>query len=433
MSISSSLNAGVSGLNVNSSKLATISDNIANSGTYGYKRADADFSSLVLTQRQGAYSAGGVRVSSFREVDSQGTLVSTSNATDLSVGGRGMIPVTSAAAVGGGDGSLPLMMVSTGSFQPDAEGYLTTSSGLVLLGWPGDTDGNIPTQPRDSSAGLEPVIVNRNQFAASPTTEMTFGANLPAEATGAGAAGTDLEISVEYFDNVGASQTLVATFTPVVPATGQSNTWSLEVTDQASGGTVVGTYDIVFDSSTANGGAILSVTPTGTGTYDPATGALTVAAVRGDIDITIGEPGSAAVLTQLSAEFAPTAVTKNGAPVGNLTGVEVDENGMVMAAYDTGFTRVIYQVPLVDVPNLNGLTALDNQAFAVSAESGPLYLWDAGEGPVGATIGYSREESTTDIAGELTQLIQTQRAYSSNARVIQTVDEMLQETTNIIR
>ena len=62
-----------------------------------------------------------------------------------------------------------------------------------------------------------------------------------------------------------------------------------------------------------------------------------------------------------------------------------------------------------------------------------LFLWDAGDGPWGEVIGYSREESATDVAAELTQLIQTQRAYSSNAKVIQTVDEMLQETTNIKR
>ena len=60
-------------------------------------------------------------------------------------------------------------------------------------------------------------------------------------------------------------------------------------------------------------------------------------------------------------------------------------------------------------------------------------LVDAGTGPVGATEGFSRETSTTDIAHELTQLIQTQRAYSSNAKIIQTVDEMLQETTNLKR
>jgi len=61
------------------------------------------------------------------------------------------------------------------------------------------------------------------------------------------------------------------------------------------------------------------------------------------------------------------------------------------------------------------------------------FLWDAGQGPTGDVVGYAREESATDVAGELTAMIQTQRAYSSNAKVIQTVDEMLQETTNIKR
>jgi flagellar hook protein FlgE len=62
MTISSSLNASVAGLNVNASRLATISDNIANSSTFGYKRAVADFHSLVIHQGAGSYSAGGVRV-----------------------------------------------------------------------------------------------------------------------------------------------------------------------------------------------------------------------------------------------------------------------------------------------------------------------------------------------------------------------------------
>ncbi len=107
--------------------------------------------------------------------------------------------------------------------------------------------------------------------------------------------------------------------------------------------------------------------------------------------------------------------------MGNLTSVEVDPNGYVHAVYDVGFTRTIYQIPLVDVPNPNGLIALSNQTYQVSPDSGSLFLWDAGDGPVGAVSGYSREESATDVATELTQLIQTQRAYSSNAKVIQTV------------
>ena len=149
--------------------------------------------------------------------------------------------------------------------------------------------------------------------------------------------------------------------------------------------------------------------------------------------MTIGRTGDPNGLTQLSDTFAPTSITKDGSPVGNLTAVEVDENGYIMATYDTGFIRRIYQIPLVDVPNVNGLTSLNNQTFQVSPISGSFFLWNAGDGPTGSVVGYAREGSTTDVAAELTALITTQRAYSSNAKVIQTVDEMLQETTNIKR
>lgn len=432
MSISSSLNAGVSGLAANASRLATISDNIANASTYGYKRSDIDFSSVVISQREGAYSAGGVQVDSFRHVDQRGSLVSTQNPTDLAIGGRGMLPVTTISDVDTPDGNYPLLLSSTGSFRTNAEGYLVSESGLVLLGWPADNDGNIPVQPRDSASGLEPVQVSRNQFSAAPTTQIVYGANLPATATQAGSAGTPLQISTEYFDNVGASQTLVSTFTPQVPAAGQSNTWDLVITDEAQGGAVVGQFQIVFDDTSGNGGEILSVTDV-LGTYDGTTGLAEITISSGNINLEFGALGSSSVLTQLSAEFAPSGVTRDGAATGTLTGVSVDEDGYVIATYDSGFTRVVYQVPIADVPNLNGLNAEDSQTFSISRASGPLYLWNAGDGPTGEMLSFAREESTADIAAELTQLIETQRAYSSNAKVIQTVDEMLQETTNIIR
>ena len=96
MTISSALAAGVAGLNANATRLATISDNIANSGTYGYKRAATEFESMVITQQSGSgmYSAGGVRATATRMIDERGALVSTANALDLAVSGRGMIPVT---------------------------------------------------------------------------------------------------------------------------------------------------------------------------------------------------------------------------------------------------------------------------------------------------------------------------------------------------
>lgn len=435
MSISSSLNAGVAGLAANATRLATISDNIANSGTYGYKRATTEFESMVINQARGAgvYSAGGVRASTTRLIEERGTLVSTSNSLDLAVSGRGMLPVIPSVTLDNQMGEQPLMMTTTGAFRTDSNGTLMTESGLVLLGWPANADGSIPVMPRDTVTGLEPVIVNANQTAGDPTTEMNLGVNLPAVGTEAGATGDALPLSVEYFGNLGTSETLDITFTPTVPASGASNEWTMIIKDSAQGGATIGEYVLTFDDTRGNGGTLASVSVTSGGAYDAATGSLALTVEGGPLTMTIGKIGYTNGLTQLSDSFAPTHITKDGSPVGNLTGVEVDENGYIKATYDTGFIRTVYQIPLVDVPNQNGLLSLDNQTFQVSPTSGSFFLWDAGDGPTGSIEGYAREGSTVDVAQELTNLIQTQRAYSSNAKVIQTVDEMLQETTNIKR
>jgi len=169
------------------------------------------------------------------------------------------------------------------------------------------------------------------------------------------------------------------------------------------------------------------------GAYDPMAGTFIVDVAGGPIEIEIGKYGDSDGLTQFSDTFAPVSLQKDGSPVGNMSSVEVDENGNVYAFFDTGISRRIFQVPLIDLPNPNGLVAQDKQTYLPSPESGTYFLWDAGDGPTGDIVSYALEESATDVAEELTSMIQTQRAYSSNAKVIQTVDEMLQETTNIIR
>ncbi len=437
MTISSSLNAGVAGLAANASRLATIADNIANSATYGYKRTEADFSSLVIESGEGTYSAGGVRVQTQRLIDQPGALATTNNATDLAVRGRGFLPVTTESSLLSTTGDFPLYLATTGSFRTDEDGFLRTTSGVTLMGWPADPDGTIPTFPRDTGDGLEPVQINVNQFTSEPTTRIALGVNLPATETEFGASGDPLELSVEYFDNLGTSQSINIQFSPTIPAAaGASNEWTMVLTDSASGGTVVGEYIVTFDATRGSGGTIASVTqgaPAIGNPYDNATGDFSVTVAGGPITINIGAIGTGQGLTQLSDNFAPTSISKDGSPVGNLISVEVDANGFVRANFDIGITRTIYQIPLIDLPNPNGLIAEDNQIYRTSNESGTFFLWDAADGPTGDIVGYALEESATDVAGELTQLIQTQRAYSSNAKVIQTVDEMLQETTNIKR
>lgn len=433
MTISSSLNASVAGLSANASRLATISDNIANSSTFGYKRAVTDFHSMVIDSGRGTYSAGGVRTTTQRLIDERGPLLSTSNATDLAVRGRGFLPVTREVEVNLGASDSTLLLTTTGSFRPDENGYLRTSSGLILMGWPADSDGTVPTFPRDTRVGLEPIRLNTNQFIGEPTTAMNLAMNLPATDTEAGADGDPRSLSIEYFDNLGKSQRLSVSFAPTVPATGASNEWTVTLTDGASGGTVVGEYTLTFDDTRGAGGTLLSAANTIGGAYNPTTGTFQINVAGGPIDVKLGALGAPDGITQLSDAFAPVNITKNGSPAGNLTSVEIDPNGYVHASYDVGISRVIFQVPLVDVPNQNGLESMDNETYGITPDSGSFFLWDAGDGPTGDVVSYAQEESSTDVAGELTSLIQTQRAYSSNAKVIQTVDEMLQETTNIKR
>ena len=434
MTISSSLNAGVAGLNANATRLATIADNIANSSTYGYKRAEADFHSVVInggtTTR---YTAGGVRVSSGRLIDERGPLIATSNPTDIAIDGRGFLPVTTISAINNGNTDLPIALATTGSFRPDENGILRTATGEVLLGWPANSDGTMNTFPRDTMDALVPVQISASEYVGNPTTDMSLGVNLPATATVAGSGALPIDLAVEYYGNLGTSETLQVTFTPVIPATGSSNQWTMTITDSASSNAVIGEYALTFDASQANGGQLLSVTNVSGGPFDAATGEIALTVGGGNLQLSLFNPGGQVGMTQLSDRFAPTSITKNGSPVATLTAVEMDANGNLSAIYDQGFSRRIYQIPLVDVPNPNGLMVLSNQTYQVSPGSGPFYLWDAGDGPTGTTVGFSREESATDVAAELTDLIQTQRAYSSNAKVIQTVDEMLQETTNIKR
>lgn len=431
MGISSSLNAGVAGLSVNSSRLSAIADNIANSGTNGYKRTETDFASVVTGQIAGKYDAGGVRAAAFKAVDQRGAIINSDNPTDIAIAGRGLLPVTPVTARNEPADIRPLQFVTTGSFTADEDGYLRTTSGLQLLGFPTDTTGDPGSVIRASGASLEPVNIRGFDFASNPTTRVELGLNLPASS--AGAAGTTYSTGVEYFDAVGASQTLTLTF----DTTANPNEWTMTVTDSASlaANNPLSVHTLVFNDTGANAGFLASVTNVSGDAYVPADGQIPLL-VNDDgetVNLDIGELNKQGFLSQFASSFAPVGVVKDGTPVGGLNRVEVDEKGFLEAIYDTGFRQTIYQIPVADMPNLNGLTPLDNQAFEISGSSGPFFLWNAGEGPTGSMSGFSLEQSATDIADELTQLIATQRAYSSNAKIVQTVDEMLQETTNLKR
>lgn len=441
MTLGSAMGAGVSGLRANSSKIATISDNIANSATHGYKRNETEFDALVLASSGGTYTAGGVLASTSRNVAQAGALISTSSSTDIAIAGPGMLPVTPVTDVYGNAPQPQLLMTRTGGFSADESGYLRTDSGFVLLGWAALPNGQIPSLARDTSAGLEPIRIPYDQAQSAATTRINLGVNLPATDTlpskSGDPTGDPILHSIEYFGNLGTSERLEVTYTPDTSnPDGMSLKWQVDIRDRASNepDKVIGSYRIEFDGSTDYAGTIKAVETLEGGDYDAETGSFTIGVADGEVEIVIGKPNDPnGLLRQMGDTYAPTSVTKDGARVGRLTSVEIDERGLLKATYDTGIVRTLYQVPVVSVPNVNGLQAGSAQTFSISQTSGGFFLWDAGDGPTGKIQGYAREASTTDIAEELTEMIQTQRAYATNAKVIQTVDEMLQETTNIKR
>lgn len=424
MSISSSLNAGVMGLNVNATRLATISDNIANSATYGYKRADVDFSSLVINQRPSVYSAGGVRSTAVRNISDPGSLISTGRATDLAVNGIGMLPVTTLNGLNQPAAERDFAMLPTGSFSADANGNVRTESGQVLLGWPIDANGDAIIGSRASSTSLEPVNIQGGVYSAEATTRIAMGVNLPGDPSQLPPSNT-LQFPIEYFNEIGLPQTMDVSFTR-----NAGGDWTATVNDNSTGTpTQVLTFNVLFNSD----GTVGTITPGGGATYSATDGTIDMTLPSGPVEVFIGRPGTTQGLAQIGQAFQTQNVDVNGSPAGELQSIEISADGELEAIYNSGARRALFKIPVAVVANPNGLMAIDNQSFRVTRDSGSLYLWDPGSGPAGDVVGYTLMESNTDIATELTNLIETQRAYSSNAKIVQTVDEMLQETTNLKR
>ncbi|MGH6913698.1 MAG: flagellar hook-basal body complex protein, partial [Geminicoccales bacterium] len=174
MSISASMNAGVLGLAANATRLSTIADNLANSSTVGYKRAEVQFASLVGSQSsERQYWAGGVVPSVRHAITEHGVVQATSTSTDFAVSGRGFLPVVDTTTPGAVDPQQDeFLLTAAGSFRTDADGYLRNSAGLYLQGWRLNPDGTtvVANPARDSSQNLESVNITGINFTGSPTT-----------------------------------------------------------------------------------------------------------------------------------------------------------------------------------------------------------------------------------------------------------------------
>jgi flagellar hook protein FlgE len=116
-----------------------------------------------------------------------------------------------------------------------------------------------------------------------------------------------------------------------------------------------------------------------------------------------------------------------------MSSTEIDEAGTVWALFENGIRRPLYELPVATVMNPEGLESVTGNAYRLTLGSGELMLNVAGNLGAGNILSGTLESSNVDLAQEMTDLIMVQRAYSSNAKIVTTADELLQEANNLKR
>jgi len=135
--------------------------------------------------------------------------------------------------------------------------------------------------------------------------------------------------------------------------------------------------------------------------------------------------------TQFGSQFNVAALTQNGFTSGRLSGIDIDDSGIIRARYSNGQTRTLGQVSMADFSNPQGLRQLGDTSWAESHSSGVPLVGTPGSGSLGVLQAGALEGSNVDLTGELVNMITAQRNFQANAQVISTADTVTQTIINI--
>ena len=421
MSLFNTMRTATSGMQAQSNALSTIGDNIANSGTTGYKKATAEFETALGINATSEYESGGVQTDVRYGITSQGTLTSSASATDLGINGNGFFVVSK-----DGQGQY---LTRAGSFVPDSNGNLVNAAGYELMGYEKTASG--------MSTSLSVVNVSSTALNAQSSTTGTLTANLPSTATAvtgdlpssnkADATYSD-KTSVTAYDSLGKADVLDVYLTK----TGD-NTWEATAyhqADAASGGgfpyssAAVGVSNMTFDATT---GALKSTTTPGTDASGNATSTATTPANTLNVDLggKTSIPIDLSSTTQLASDFAVNQASADGYAASKLSKVTIGQNGTVTNVYASGAQVATYKIPLGTVTSPDNLTPLSGNVYQVSENSGTIVTADANSSGLGSINSGELESSTVDLATELTNMIQAQRGYEANSKVLQAGSDLL--------
>ncbi len=419
-----SFQQGLTGLNASSKNLEVIGNNIANANTFGAKSSRAEFADMYANALNGwgGNDGGiGVNLATISQQFTQGSLTSTENPMDLAINGGGFFQVA--------NGSGEVMFSRNGQFKVDRDGFIVNNGQLKLLGYPADSAGQVlpglATPLQMPTGGLTPT----------PTTEMKLEFNLDSRlAVPAAAATPNINTSDPATYNSATTMTVYDAKGQEVALTyyfqkASTDNWNVYVT--ANGTPLV-------DDGTGNPALTTSIAfPANGGTPTAPVGPVTINipistnAAGAQIDAIPNVALDLSGATQYGAGFAVTSLAQDGYAAGQLVGVDIEANGLVMAQYSNGQTKPAGQVELATFRNPQGLQSNGGNTWSRTFASGDPVAGVPGSGTLGVLQSSALEESNVDLTAELVNMITAQRVYQANAQTIKTQDQLLQTLVNL--
>lgn len=431
-----SFGTGLSGLNASSKNLDVIGHNIANANTTGMKAGRAEFAELYASSlgASGGSNGGiGVSVSTVSQLFTQGNIKVTGNNMDMAINGDGFFKVAMT------DGSTAY--TRGGEFKLDKEGHIITNNGARLQGYETDAAGSRTTVVTSDLVLPTGSVIDPKATGSDPVNPgVTLTANLNASAAAQVTATTPLP-SVAG-DPIATSQKTYGTALNVYDQ--QGNAVPLQyffIKTDATGGNEWAVVSSLDGDTVNEAVGTITFGPDGkptTVTPDPLANTVAVDAVSPGVpsapitfNLNIGNATDGYNLTQFGSAFSVYDLKQDGYSPGELTSINIGENGVVSARYSNGTSQAAGQVGLTTFRNPQGLQSINGGYWQSTIESGEPVQGAPQEGRLGLIRSGAVEESNVDMTAELVNMIVAQRSYQANAQTIKTQDQVLSTLVNL--
>lgn len=433
MGLQNAIFTGISGMKANTIGIEVTGNNIANVNTIGFKTGRANFVEVLsqeLSTASGSAQIGrGVTLSDISRVFTQGSFETTGTVTDLAIEGNGFFMLKSGQDT---------LYSRAGQFTIDPDGNMVDPSGSILQGYRSDENGEI-------AGGLTDIVIDTSPIEPKVTTSAFISANLnasedvisdPWDATDP-INTSNFSTGLSVYDSLGNEHTVTVYFRKTA-----DNTWDWhglidggEVQGGTSGvNTEVGSGQLSFTEEGALNSDYdgvnaesLSISFTG--------GATAPQSIELDFGDGVSDPEQGTGVngtTQFKLESNVNLQNQNGYGAGHLTDMDISIEGHIYGIYSNGQRIPMYQIPLADFLNYEGLKHVGNSQFQETSDSGQAIVSSANIGKVGKVNARTLENSNVDLSDQLVKLIIYQRGFQASTKTINTASDTLRELINIV-